>query len=63
VDKRVFGLRSEYSVVCTAGGQRQLSWRRRGAACSAPSYPGGQGRQRAARERGGCTWMWSAASS
>jgi proteasome accessory factor A len=43
VDRRIFGLRNEYSVVCAAGGQRQLSPEEVGRRLFGPVVSGSQG--------------------
>jgi proteasome accessory factor A len=43
VDKRIFGLRNQYSIVFSAGGQRQLSREEAGRRLFRPVMSGGQG--------------------
>jgi proteasome accessory factor A len=52
VDERVFGLRNEYSVICTVGGQRQLSPEELGRRLFGPVVPGGQGSNVLLKNRG-----------
>jgi proteasome accessory factor A len=52
VDKRIFGLRNEYGIVCTVGGQRQLSPEEAGRRLFGPVVSGGLGRSVLLRNEG-----------